>query len=1052
MNPCKFLDVVSRKKFIAVSVVAFAMVTTLFAQSAPRADRITQSVNVTEVAKIVGSVPAAARRASDLGEVDSAMRLESMSLHIGLSAAQQTELDALLEAQQNPQSAQYHQWLTQEEYGERFGLTAADLSKVTGWLEAQGFVVKTVAPSRNLITFSGAVAQAELAFGTKIHQYREADGSTHIGNTAEISIPRALSGVVAGVHGLSGFRPKPRVVRRAKPDFTSSISGVHSLAPGDWATIYDVNAIYNAGYTGAGMHVMVAGETYFPLVDITNFRAAAGLSAPLVNMVCISAADCTDLAGEYVSDIGEADLDVEWAGGIAKDATVDYIYAAGDDPQLAVFDSLVYGITTYKVSGAVVPVIGVSYGDCEYDAASSGSSFGYNKSYSSYDNYLAQAAGQGQTILISSGDDGAGCSVNTTNYDIADHGASVSWPASSPYVIAVGGTTFSADGTAANPVTGSDPPYWSYSSSADIVTSALAYIPETTWNDSVYDGELSSSGGGVSIFYTTTPTWQTGLFSGQPSGRMVPDISFAASADHDPYLECSQNFPSNSPNTPVDNPGSTCVTGFRYSDDTLHLSYAGGTSASVQAFSGLLTLLVQANGKKGLGNINPKLYSLAANATTYKEVFNDIASGNNIVPCPSAKSGCTYYSTPPGVYTSSGYYVGYSAGTGYDMATGLGSIDGYALYKALGGSGLTASTTTLSAVPAAPSAGQSVTLTATVASGSSTVTSTPGGTVTFTIDGVVGNAITLSGGTASTVTSFSTAGTHTVAIAYGGDGTFAASSTSGTLTVAAAIATTTAVTASPSSILLGSSSATESFTATVTPSGGTLAGTVTLKVAGVTVGSVALTGGSATLSGVAPTTANGFTVGSDTVTASFVPATGSGFAASSGTQTFTVTAPAYTITPSSTSVSLSQGGSQAVTVTLASTTFAGTVSLTATTSSPLITASLSSGTATLAANGSSPVSLTITASSSAANHVPSMPWTGGLIAFGAVLAGVPLVRRRKRVAAVLLTALAISTLGFLMSCGGGSGSGTTSPTSPRSYTVTISGTGGITSTIAVTVQ
>jgi hypothetical protein len=360
--------------------------------------------------------------------------------------------------------------------------------------------------------------------------------------------------------------------------------------------------------------------------------------------------------------------------------------------------------------------------------------------------------------------------------------------------------------------------------------------------------------------------------------------------------------------------------------------------------------------------------------------------------------------------------------------------------------------TTTATVSVASSAtyGTSVTLTAAVIPATST------GSVTFKNGSITLGAGTLSSGTATLNMVVTTAngfavGSDSITAVYGGDSNDSGS-TSSAATLTVTEGTATAVTATTSSIALGSSSATQSLTATVTTTSGTPTGTVTFKVGSITVGSAALSNGGATLN-VSPTTANGFTVGSDTITATYNPTTGTGFVASSGTQSLTVTAPAYTITPSTTTVPLSKGGSQSLTLTLASATFADSTSWTATTSSPLITVSPSSGTATLSANGSSTASLTITASSSAANHAPRLPWTRGLIAFGAVLAGVPLARRRKRMMAVLLTALAISTLGFLMSCGGGGGSTSTPPpASPRSYTVTISGTGGVSSTIAVTVQ
>ena len=211
MESKQFLGVNSWKRWIAVWVVVLAMTVTLASQTTQRANRITQEPTSGPVVTLSGTVHPLTRQASDLGEANRNMRLESMTLSIAPSVAEKAELDALVEAQQNPKSAQYHQWLTQEEFGARFGLTEADLSQVTGWLETQGFTVKSVAPSRNLITFSGTVAQAESAFRTQIHQYR-IGADTRISNATEIAIPQGLANVVAGVGGLSGFRPKPQAV------------------------------------------------------------------------------------------------------------------------------------------------------------------------------------------------------------------------------------------------------------------------------------------------------------------------------------------------------------------------------------------------------------------------------------------------------------------------------------------------------------------------------------------------------------------------------------------------------------------------------------------------------------------------------------------------------------------------------------------------------------------------------------------------------------------------------------------------------------------------
>jgi subtilase family serine protease len=691
MESKQFLGVNSWKRWTAVWVVVLAMSVTLVSQTTQRPNRITHEPSSGPAVTVAGTVHPLTRQASDLGEANRNMRLESMTLSIAPSVAEKAELDALVEAQQNPKSARYHQWLTQEEYGARFGLTEADHRQVTGWLETQGFTVKSVAPSRNLITFSGTVAQAELAFRTQIHQYR-IGADTRISNATEISIPQGLANVVAGVGGLSGFRPKPQaVVKRLDPQFTSQFSGNHFLAPGDWATIYNVTSIYNAGYTGTGMHVGIAGQTYFPHEDIDDFRAAAGLSATKLNMVCISAADCTDLAGESVGDVGEADLDVEWSGGIAQNATVDFVYAAADDPGQDVFSAAVYLVTTYKVDGAVVPVISISYASCE-------TQFSANMR-ASLDGFLEEAAAQGQSVVNSSGDAGAaGCDQGSS---IATQGAVADYPASSPYVTGVGGTTFSADGSAGSPEPGANE-YWSYSSTADVVSSALQYIPETSWNDTAYDqsldptNTLTSGGGGVSLYYAM-PSWQwaPGNFSGAPM-RFVPDVAFSASADHDPYLLCSQEFTSTTDPSQTDGP--SCVDGFR--DSNTDLMTAGGTSASSPSFAGMLTLLVEKYGKQG--NFNQTLYSLAAHSTNYAAVFHDITTGSNAQPCTEGSKGC------------SGGLVGYEATAGYDLVTGLGSINGGALYAALAPPTYTLGASSNSiTIPAGSNAQLSLSLTAT---------------------------------------------------------------------------------------------------------------------------------------------------------------------------------------------------------------------------------------------------------------------------------------------------------------------------------------------------
>ncbi len=286
------------------------------------------------------------------------------------------------------------------------------------------------------------------------------------------------------------------------------------------------------------------------------------------------------------------------------------------------------------------------------------------------------------------------------------------------------------------------------------------------------------------------------------SHRDVPDISMAASPDHDGYLYCTQIQTDGSGSSYV----SSCqATSLRISDpgqqDDQGLTIAGGTSFAAPSFAGLLAVIEQklATGG-GLGNINPSLYKLAANATTYASAFHDITTGNNQVPCTTGSTDCPSGSNP---------VIGYAAATGYDLATGLGSLDGNNLATAYAALVVTTGTkTTLSVNPGTSIViNEQVTFTAVVAP--NTLTVAPTGTVTFNIDGTA-TQVPLSSSPAPYAgvfqTTFPTAGKHTVSATYSGDSNYT-SSTSATTTLSVAAsgteATTTAVVVSPTTIALG---------------------------------------------------------------------------------------------------------------------------------------------------------------------------------------------------------------------------------------------------------
>jgi hypothetical protein len=553
-------------------------------------DRITRSADMRETVTVKGHIHPAARAEADRGPVDPAMRVTDVVLLVKPSAQQQADLDRLLADQQNPSSTHFRQWLTPEEFGDRFGLSAADHSKVISWLQSRGFTIGSAARGRNWVSFSGTADQVSRAFHTPIHRY-ESNGQTHYANTAEPSVPSALADVVGGFLGLNDFNPVSGV-KLKEADYTTG--SAHYMAPDDFATIYNLKPLYQAGYDGTGQSIVIVGASDLSIDDVRTFRTRYGLPANDPKLLLVG----TDPGGYSV----EAALDVQWAGAVAPKATIYYVYTTS--PFTALLNA---------VNLNVAPVISNSYYSCEGNA-----------SPLFYRSVAQQANAQGITILSASGDGGgAGCFDQFSLF--ATHGALLQFPASMPEVTAVGGTQF-------NEGSGS---YWATSNSTSF-SSALSYIPERAWNESIQGNIVAASSGGPSTMFAK-PIWQQGPGVPNDGARDVPDLSVAA-AGHDGYF--------------ITYNGASVIT--------------YGTSAAAPALSGVFGILNQyqvAQGYQkiaGLGNINPQLYRLAQ---AVPSAFHDIVDGDNRVPCTQGSPNCV-----TGTY-------GYPATPGYDLATGLGSID-----------------------------------------------------------------------------------------------------------------------------------------------------------------------------------------------------------------------------------------------------------------------------------------------------------------------------------------------------------------------------------------
>ena len=715
-----------------------------------RAERVTAEIDDTERTAIQGSQPPMARPENDAGRMAVGTKLEGISIVLSRTVTQEAALQALIAAQQDPTSPSYHKWLTPEEFAARFGVADADIAKIQSWLEKHGFTVDSITRSKNRIIFSGTVEQVEAAFGTELHYYK-VNGEAHFAPSRDISVPAAVSSVVQTVTNLSTFRPKPHVRFKSpqpavSPNFTSGQSGNHFLTPKDVATIYDINPAYNAGYAGTGQAIAVVGQSSILLSDIEHFQTAAGFTPVKDPTLVLVPGSGTAMV--RTGDEGESDLDLEYSSTIANGATIYFVYV-GNNANYNVFDAI-----QYAVDNKIAPVISVSYGLCEAGLGQTG--------YSSLNLFLAQAATQGQSVIAASGDSGSTDCYGVPGLTTAQQEAlGVDFPASSQYVTGMGGSEFLAPDVAASNTT-----YWQAGSGSDVVSSALSYIPEQVWNDDSSQAGLSSGGGGVSAL-TARPSWQTGV-TGIPSGnfRLVPDISLSSSPNNAGYLYCSSDS-----TTRVTG---SCANGFRDSNNT-NLTVAGGTSFAAPIFAGMLAIINGKLNSTGQGVVNPTLYALAANSTTYASAFHDITSGGN-----QCTAGTTYCSTAG---TSE-----YPATTGFDQASGLGSIDFFNLLTAWPGSStaLAPSKTTPSAATATPAAGANDAITITVASGSSSSTATPTGTLTIAVDGTTQtSSLALVNGAAVYTFSSTTTGSHTITATYSGDSVYVSSSGSLSVTVAA---------------------------------------------------------------------------------------------------------------------------------------------------------------------------------------------------------------------------------------------------------------------------
>ena len=1020
----------------ALSTSGHAVVANRIASVAPEARRVVQN---TVSPRVKSSV--------DLGAVPGALKLNGLMLQFNMTAAQQTALNQLLADQKNPASPRYHQWLTPEQYGEQFGLSADDIARVTSWLTSQGFTVTGVAKSSNFVTFSGTAAQVQQSFETTLHDLSR-NGQRHIANLTDPVLPSAIASVVANVSGLNDFRPQPHLrVNSApanvlRPHFTNpnpSSPVQHALAPADFNTIYDVNPLLGNGVSGAGIggcspssttcgDIAVLGQVDITshLPDVAAFRSAAGLPASQVysdvsGTPVAPTSPCVNNPTPEAScaDLEESLFDVEWAGAIAPQAKILFVTSTNVISSLGV-----------AIVDNVAPIISMSYGQCEPSIPPDevvGLSI-----------FLQQASLQGITVIGATGDDGAtDCDTFVSS---ATHGLAVDFPGSSPYVTAIGGTMFD---DVANPSA-----YWN-SNNGPGSSSAKGYIPEKVWNETPEDitktpPTFGAGGGGASAVFTK-PAWQTGAGVPADSVRDVPDISLNAASDHDGYLFCIDG---------------SCTGGQFYNNttDPTDTGYIlGGTSSGVPAFASVMALVEESLQQGRLGNINPNIYAMASGGQ-YNAIFHDVTSVDNMSPCTAGSKDCP-----------SGGRIGFNAGQGYDLASGWGSIDAanfareWISFPPKTPAGMTPTLTTVTPPSSTVAAGTPVSLAIAVTSGTHTPPYDPTGSVEIQVDGqTVASSVALasSQATYSLDTTGLTAGPHPVTVIYSGDSNFASSSGTATVTITGTtgtpIASQTSVTATPNSGPAGTAISLGITVAPGTASANTPTGTVQILLDGATVAtSVVLSGGQASYS--LNTTA--LTAGQHSV--SVIYSGDSNFASSQGSTNITITGtgtvpPAgadFTITPSTASVSTIVGQQvPAIVFTLTPVNgFTGPITLSASdTSKDGLTPAFSANPVVINSTSGASTTLTFKAFQSLANARGDAGKTRWYVAgSGATLACMFLLvlPRRRRWGALLAVLLSVGAIGA-----SGCGSGGTLPTN-ATYNVTITATaaGNLSHTAAVKV-
>jgi subtilase family serine protease len=825
---------------------------------------ITQRIDETRMVTLEGNTRSEANPLNDRGVVSDELQLDHMYLQLRRPVEREAALDKYIDSLTDPHSPNFHQWLTAKTLGEHYGVSDSDITTITTWLTSHGFAVNQVFDNKVMIDFSGTAGRLRETFKTEMHNL-EVEGESHVANMSDPKVPAALAPAIIGIVSLNDF--KPQMMFHRKADYTIG-GGTFAVVPADLATIYNLNPLFTGAISGQGQTVTVIEDTnVFSTGDWTTFRNTFGLNSftgATFTQVHPSGTNACTNPGVNGAE-SEAILDAEYASAAAPSAN---IQLASCNDTSTTFGGLI--AVENLVNEATPPAImSVSYGVCEAESGAALNA-GFNSAYQ-------QAASEGVSVFVAAGDQAAStCDRGATH---ATHGVGITGWGETPYNVAVGGTDFS------DTFSGTTSTYWN-STNTSTFGSAKSYIPETPWNDScgsqilsTFEGfavpygtagfcnsslgkaeflDTTAGGGGPSGCATgkpstvgvvsgtcagyAKPSWQVVLGNPADGVRDIPDVSlFAANGLWGHYYPFCDSDPSD---------GGTC------SGAPSGWLGAGGTSFASPIMAGIQALINQKTGSIQ-GNPNPTLYSLAAtefgstgnascnsslgNAVGSSCVFYDITLGDIVDNCTGAHN-CFLDGATNGILSTSNTsaQLAYGTTTGWDFASGLGSVNATNLVNAWP----TGSTPSFS-LTASPS---SYTVTQGSSSTSGTITVVPkngfNSNVTLAASGLP-TGVTASfspdpTGTSSTLffIASSTATTGTVTVMINGTSGSLTANTTVSLTVNPSTSANFSLSASPNTLSVAPGGTGRS-TITITPTGG-FTGTVSFVASGLPTGVTAV--------------------------------------------------------------------------------------------------------------------------------------------------------------------------------------------------------------------